>query len=123
MLAFTSEPPMVRFRDDLSPEPRRVHAPRRPKRDYAHDIEEIPVDQVPEKLQSILGEESVLEAIYLSKILKKALNKGASEGRLVSHIPWFIGKMAEKGSVDCEARSWEAVTEILDVEELKVDRK
>lgn len=123
ILAFTSEPRMVRFRDDISPESRRFHAPRRPKRDYAHVIEEISVDQVPEKLQSILAEAGVHGSIYLSGILRLALEDGASEGRLVSHLPWFIGRMTEKGSVDCETRPWVTVSEILEVEELRVDKR
>ena len=119
VIATMNETPMVRFRDDITEVPRRIQSPRRTKRDYAHDIEEISVDQIPQQLKKILDGESAME-IYLSSMLRKAIDKGATESRIAFHMPWFISKMIEKGKVDNMTRPWETVTEILEVEELKV---
>jgi chromosome condensin MukBEF complex kleisin-like MukF subunit len=119
VISTINEMPLMRFRDDMTQAPRRLQSPRRAKRDYSHDIEEIAVDQVPEKLQKILDGENAVE-IYLSSMLRKALDKSAPESRIAFHLPWFIGKMIEKGTIDNKTRPWETVTETLDVEELKV---
>jgi chromosome partition protein MukF len=120
LLAITDELPLLRFRDDLPQKSNRQQAPRRAKRDYSQDVEEILIDQIPEKLKEILEGENALDGILLSEILRRACKEGANEGNLVSHLPWLIGRLVERGRVDNKTRPWEEVTELFEVEELRV---
>lgn len=110
----------MRFREEIHQEHAR-HAPRKTKKEYAHVIEDVNVDDLPEHLSKILASVSSTDEFYLSHMLKKVvLEKGAPEARIAYHLPWFIGIVAGKGDVDKATRPWKKITEVLEIEEMRI---
>jgi len=119
-IKLTDEFYMIKFREVEHKETERHLLPRRPKKGYSPQSEEISVDNVPTILETILVEEIQDGELILSRMLRKACAQGITEGRVISKIPWLIGKMIERGAVDKKTRPLEVITDILEVEELKV---
>lgn len=114
------EQSFVKFRESDEQVTTLHTAPRRRKRVYAHDIEEVSIDDLPERLTIILNSEALGDEIYLSRLLKKVLDEGADELDLVYHGPWFMGQIMETGVVDREFRQWTRISNILEIQEMKV---
>lgn len=122
-LAVTDEPRLTRMREDARPDADRRTAVRRARTDYSHAAEEIPADDVPERLQTFFDELFATGEARWSDIVTPVMNQGMSTPDAVWHLPGLMGLMVRSGRPDPDCRDNVHVASTLEIEELRVTPK
>jgi len=119
--AVPNEPKFMRMREDVLQRSRTRIAPRRPRSSYKQPSVEVTEDQLPDRLLAMLNQSIAMGEARWSAIAKLALAEGATEEEVMSHLPWLMGKMIETSHLDDSCRNWTSVSDVLTVQELKVN--
>jgi len=118
--AITSEPPFMRMREDALQKSRKRTAPRMPKKKYIRETDEMHEDEMPARLFDLFERCIADGEASWSQIVLMALENGEKEEEIIAHLPWLMGKMIDAGQVESTSREWKAVTNSLQLQELKV---
>lgn len=119
-LEVADEPSFYRMRADIArtapskPPPRTAK-----KRDgYTREFEEVPPDAIPELLIRYLVADLANGEARASKLFEAALPSMSNELRVAAYFPWLIGQMVQAGKLDPNARDWQRITPLIEIEEI-----
>lgn len=119
-LSVPHAPRLLRMRDDIRRQDRQRYAPRRSRKDYIQETEEIVDDDIPQRFQTLLQQRGGNGDVKWTDLIRAVVEQGISPESIVPHLPWLMGHLLEAGCIVNADRDWVSITDSMRTEELRI---